>query len=457
MVAMLPGVDAGALLKALDTPPSVAVRLNRRKPLGDGELYPEMTPVEWCADGRRLSQRPLFTANPLLHAGAFYVQDPSSMIYQQIAALIASESGGRPLDVLDFCAAPGGKTTAMINGLPDGSRLVANEYDPRRGMILRENLEKWGYPSVITTGDSSSAYARLGSVFDLVAVDAPCSGEGMMRREPEARSQWSRRLTEDCARLQRSILDDVAGCVRPGGYLVYSTCTFNTDENEANAAYIRDELGFLPVRLPLAGVESASREIAGDVAALRFMPYLTDGEGLFVSVFRRPEDAEARRAAAGRGKRRRERGASGRGDKGNAVSVEPVATWLRDGAEIFAGEEIATALPGDMLPILSLLEEAGVNVTGAGLPVARLKGREFVPDSRVALSMLANPKAFPVVSLTETDAVSYLRGEALPLPADTPRGYVAVAFRGHPLGLMKNLGNRANNLYPQFWRIRTRL
>lgn len=416
MLAALPGVDAEALVRALDTPASVAVRFNSRKlPLLKGspaEIFPGATPVEWCETGLRLPERPVFTLNPLLHAGLFYVQDPSSMIYRQVTSLLAdklsqSDNQKKPLKVLDFCAAPGGKTTAIIDALPDGSEIVANEFDGRRAGILRENLEKWGYPDIITTSDNSRSFSRLEDSFEIVTVDAPCSGEGMMRKEEVARSQWSESLTLRCADLQKEILSDIAGLVRPGGFLVYSTCTFNLHENEEVALFIRDTLGLEPISLPLKGIGKASGQLTGDIPCVRFIPHLTDGEGLFLTVFRRPGSDQLSAKGA---------------------------------------------------PLAEMLKRAGIRITGVGLPSVSEKGegkkKIEIPDSRSVLDVSANLHRHPVVELDEETAISYLRRESILLPAGTPAGYVTVAFRGVPLGLVKNLGNRANNLFPQAWRIR---
>ncbi len=475
------GLDSGALLAALDTPPSVSIRLNRRKalPAMATSLYEDgCERVEWCADGRYLSERPVFTLNPLLHGGGFYVQDASSMIYQQIMERICdliSAGHGRPVPVslLDFCAAPGGKTTAMINAVPDGSVVTANEYVPSRGKILRENLEKWGYPYVLTTGSSSSDYATLPEIFDIIAIDAPCSGEGMMRKDGEARRQWSGKLVAECAALQREILRDVAVTLRPGGWLIYSTCTFNTAEDEENARFIHDELGLKPVsaaRLGLAGIEAVSPALADDVEGLRFMQHLTRGEGLFVSVFRREgslepmlESCEADFTAVARGGKpgRKSRGKGGRSNGVADITVSEESLMRLQSLmkpelamQPVCRAEMVSMYPAQCLPVLRSLERAGIRITGAGLPAGEIKRGEVVADSRIVLSGACRDDAFPSVELSEQDALRYLRREAFPLPEGTPPGMVKVCRLGLPLGLMKNLGPRANNLFPSAWRIK---
>ena len=472
----LPELDAEALLKALSSEPCVGVRLNNRKmPAPDTLGYDLAESVTWCEDGYYLPQRPLFTLNPSLHAGGFYVQDPSSMIHQQVVGRIVAANGHVPMSLLDFCGAPGGKTTAMINALPDGSVVVANEYVPTRGKILRENLEKWGYPAVITTGAAASDYAGLPEMFDIIAVDAPCSGEGMMRKEEEARRQWTPRLVEECAALQRDILSNIVSTLRPGGYLIYSTCTFNPEEDELNSRFIRDELGLEPVSadsLGLAGIENVGRSLLPDVEALRFMPHLTRGEGLYLSVFRKPgkllpylenEGAPSptdrhlpekpKDKSKGKQKGKQERNTS------FALTDEHrrrLYEWYAPDWDMQFEQNgnLITALPAMASRPLAILRQGGVRVTGAGLPAAELKGRDLIPDSRIVLSSAISPDAFPKVALTEEEALRYLRRDAIQLPEGTPKGYVAVTCNGLPLGLMKNIGNRANNLFPAPWRIR---
>lgn len=466
----VPGLDATQLIQSLDTDASVSIRLNRRKPTAKGVgMYTDMSPVTWCSNGYYLQERPVFTLNPLLHAGAFYVQDASSMIHQQVVEILIDKMGGGKVTLLDFCAAPGGKTTAMINALPDGSVVVANEYMPARGKILRENLEKWGYPAVITTGSSSDEYACLPQIFDIIAVDAPCSGEGMMRKEEEARRQWTPKLVDDCAKLQRSILNDITKTLRPGGYLIYSTCTFNLDEDELNSRFIQDELGLEPVKidsLGIDGIETVGQALMTDVEALRFMPHITRGEGLYLSIFRKPgihnpylESVETSGIATTKKSRQKEK--AGKFDKKAPVSLsdenrKEMESWFNSEWEMQFEQNgnLITTLPAVALPILTQLRKTGVRITGAGLPVAEIKGRDLVPDSRVALSAGFQKSAFPNVELNEEDALRYLRRDTITMPSDTPKGFVAVSFNGQPLGLVKNLGNRSNNLFPTAWRIR---
>lgn len=391
MIQDLLGEEAEDFLAAMQQPPVVSVRLNSRKP---GAEFPEGRAVSWCPTGFYLPKRPLFTLDPLLHAGAYYVQDASSMIYREVVARLASS----PITLLDLCAAPGGKTTAMIDALPDGSRIVANEYVGKRAAILKENLIKWGYPNATVTNRDSSFFANSGDTFDIVAVDAPCSGEGMMRKDPDAVSQWSADLISHCASLQREIVSNAVKALKPGGYLIYSTCTFNRSENEENAEFIRDSLGLIPLDMNFPEDWMIPRGIRTDIPCYRFMPHRTEGEGLFLAVFRKPESEE-----------------------NNDITS-------RENLEIRKPRK--NNLKGTTRK--EIIEE---------------------PDIATVLSTPLGNLPWPSVDVDIKTAVSYLKRESIILPPETPKGYVVVTFKGLPIGSAKNIGTRANNLYPKGWRI----
>lgn len=403
MIAAMPGVDAEAFEASMHEAPAVSIKLNRRKCTDPDMIgYGALESVRWCRSGYYLSERPKFTLNPLLHAGLFYVQDASSMIYETIVAGMAGKISPRhaPL-VLDMCAAPGGKTTSMINALPDGSTVIANEVMPQRARILKENLLKWGYPDIMVTNSRSSAFAAMGEIFDIVAVDAPCSGEGMMRKDEDAVNQWSPRLVEQCAALQREILADAVEALKPGGILIYSTCTFNRHEDEENVAWLVENKDLEPIETDFPEEWGIGRASGSPYPALRFMPHLTRGEGLFAAVLRKP--GELRDMNHGK-----------------------ILTAIRRKAKILAD----------------------------GIPTVNMKGKIEIPASEWALSTSFPAERYPSVELDTESALRYLRHESLILDNNTPKGFVVVKYKGHPLGFVKNIGNRANNLYPAEWRIR---
>lgn len=383
-------IDGASLLAALDGPATISVKINRRKGasalVGGINAVEELTgyeglePVPWCGSGFYLPERRPFTLNPLMHGGVFYVQEPASMIYESI---VARHAAGKPPGLaLDMCAAPGGKSTSIINALPDGWRIVANEFVPSRAAVLRENLIKWGYPDITVTNADTAAFART-PLFSIVAVDAPCSGEGMMRKEPVARTQWSPALVRQCAALQKNILANAVDALLPGGLLIYSTCTFNTTENDDNLQWLIDSHGLEPVELDFPGVAAGT--------TLRFMPHITRAEGLFVALLRKPGSLQT--------------------PKKSAKNLERILKGCRI---------LADGIPEELAP----------------------------------LSTDFDMNKYPVADITLETALDYLRHNALQLPDDAPRGLTVVAYKGHPLGFVKNIGNRANNMYPKEWRIR---
>lgn len=370
MLRDLMGREADLLLEALDKEPVTSVRINRRKPLME---FSDISPVAWCKSGFYLKDRPEFIFDPLLHAGTYYVQDASSMIYETVVEkLVKSFPENKRLKVLDLCAAPGGKTTAMINALPDGTQVTANEYSPKRVGALRENIERWGYPDAIVTNKDSRFYATQGPYFDIVAVDAPCSGEGMMRKEEVARCQWTPTLVEQCSLLQREILTNAVQALRPGGFLIYSTCTFNRCENEDNADWLTNHHRLRPVDMDFPIEWGLPGGIGTDLPVYRFMPHKTRGEGLFLAAFQKP---------------------------GEEVDYD----------DIDHGKKSPKTLSPSQKPFL--------------------------------------------VNVDRATAIRYLQGEAIVLPDDVPKGLVTVAYRDLPLGEAKNIGKRANNLYPKNRRI----
>lgn len=419
-----------------DTPPTVSIRINRRK---GAEEPAAGRPVAWNADGFYLPSRPAFTFDPAFHQGLYYVQDASSMaIAPAVAQAVADSQATGPLRYLDACAAPGGKTTAAMAQLPDDTFVVANEFDPRRASVLRENIAKWGRPAVVTRSDASRL-RRLDGFFDIIAADMPCSGEGMMRKEEVAVSQWSQALVDECACRQRAIAESLWRCLAPGGTLIYSTCTFNREENEEIVQWLIDDFGAIPVAIDALdkapGVSGALAPYA--FPAYRFMPGRSEGEGLFLAMVRRPAD---------NGRRMNPRTAPRRPEKTSFDFLAGDWCYLKDGNGV-------NAVPSAHLPLVAAVGE-GMNIMSSGITVGEIKGKDLVPDQALAMSADLRPDAFPRVELDRQSAIAYLRRENVAAP-DAPKGLVLMCCDGHPLGFAKNLGNRANNLYPAEWRIRS--
>ncbi len=352
----------------------VSIRLNPKKMAEGGWKMDDVVEVPWCRNAFYLKSRPNFTFDPLFHAGCYYVQEAASMFLDE-ALRQHLPADAHPMAALDLCAAPGGKSTLLRAALPAACVLYSNEPMRNRASILLENVQKWGYENHLVTNLFPKDYRKAKMRFDVILCDVPCSGEGMFRKDEATIKEWSRQNVEKCWQLQRDIVSEAWQCLNEGGLFIYSTCTFNTKENEENIRWMMDELGakVLPVETKAEWHITGSLLEGFAEPVYRFIPGITRSEGLFMCVMRKAGEN------------------TGRAKKQSVPTMTP----------------------------LDLHADA------------------------------------PRVELTYGQAIDYLRHEALVLPPDTPRGIVEVCFMGQPLGMAKNIGNRANNLYPKEWRIKT--
>ena len=425
-------IDWEALADAITTSePSVAVRVNSAR----GVDVPNGAKcVPWCDQGFYLVGGPVFTFDTDWHAGRYYVQDASSMFIAHVIKQFIHE----PVRYLDLCAAPGGKTTAALQALPQGSLVVANEIVPPRARVLADNVIRWGNPYCVVTSNAPAQVGKLTHFFDVIAADVPCSGEGMMRKDDEAVAQWSPALVEQCAQRQREILTDAWQALRPGGLLIYSTCTYNRQENEEMADFIVKELGATSLEVPIEPNWNIHPAIGSDCHCYRFMQYRVDGEGLFLAVFRKDGDSLRQDIRVK--------------EKSQKKCDEMGKNWLMRPDEFTIDQqgEVLVATPLDIRREVTALR-ASLNVLHAGVELATVIGRKIVPHHALAMSIARSAEAFPICEVDYQTALRYLRGESITL--DGPRGYVLVAHQGAVLGFANNLGNRANNLYPKPQRI----
>ena len=445
-----------ALAEALVADPVVSVRLNSRKP---GGVFASAEPVPWCPEGRYLSLRPQFTLDPLLHAGCYYVQEASSMFISHLLRTYLPEQSG--LTCLDLCAAPGGKSTAAISSLPEGSMLVSNEIDRKRARILSENIQKWGYPNVCVTANAPADFKGLHHTFDLIITDVPCSGEGMFRKDAGAIAEWNPAKVHECVALQRQILRDVWDCLKPGGLLVYSTCTFNVHENEEQLQFIIDELGadLLPISVEKTwnihpALTGAFAPSVHTTDACRFMPHYTQGEGLFMAVLRKHTDNTVPDKRPYKKSLKKETGKQ-HNDRKSDSSDETLTRWLNLPVHLHENKDGSIrAIPKLLENLYNLLTENRLFILSAGIELGVRKGRDVQPAQALALSSALASDAFSTAELDIETALNYLRRESIVLPPSIPRGYVLLTYQQTPLGFVKNIGNRCNSLYPMEWRIR---
>lgn len=433
---------------ALQADVPVSIRINTQK----GTSAPcNGEPVAWCPNGYYLPERLTFTFDPLFHAGAYYVQEASSMFLEQaIRAYLSSTEGDQSsaVNCLDLCAAPGGKSTHLLSVLPEGSLLVSNEVIRTRSNILAENVTKWGNPNHIVVNNDPEEIGRLTHLFDIIVTDVPCSGEGMFRKDTDSTGEWSVANVQLCAGRSRRIIHDIWNALRPGGLLVYSTCTYNTEEDEENIQYFIEELGAEPLSIPVDAGWQITGPLKYDHPVYRFFPHRTRGEGFFLAALRKPEGE--REAIRMKTKNKKEKG------KASPVAPALVGEWLSE-PDLFRlemREETVQAIPAAHYETYQLIASR-LRIVTAGIRLGEMKGKDILPAHALAMSTALRKDAFTAVEIGWEEAVRYLKKEILLLPEETPKGYVLVCYEGFPLGFVKHLGNRANNLYPQEWRIRS--
>ncbi len=442
---------------AFESPAPTAVRKNPSK----GGTCPEGRRVGWCEHGRILPERPQFTLDPHFHAGAYYVQDSSSMFvghaFRHLLGCVARPSG-RPVRVLDLCAAPGGKTTDMAASLReafgDDFLLVSNEVMKARAGVLADNVALWGDPNVVVTSDDPRAFSALPGFFDIIVADVPCSGEGMFRKDEEAQRQWSVDNVALCEARQRRIVADVWPALASNGIFIYSTCTFNRYENDGNVRWIADELG--AEALFAEDVLKPGGGVIKTELGFSLVPGHVEGEGQYCSALLKTASDSvgsavpyAKKAVFANGNRK----------KAGPYAKEPVFANGGEVSGLFTIEiyikqrgETVIAVPKNLALDVTVLESA-LHVIAAGCAAGTLKGTTLVPDADLALSTAFNRGAFPEAEVDRQTALAFLHRDAIML-SDAPKGYVTIIYDGLPLGFVKNLGNRCNNLHPQSRRIR---
>ncbi len=433
MDALIGPEACGKLVNAIcSTPAETSIRFNPDKAGFSTDHLPLESRVPWSENGWYLRERPHFTMDPLLHAGCYYVQEASSMFVEHALKQILDG----PVTILDLCAAPGGKSTLAASILPEGSILVANEIQRSRAQILAENLVKWGNDNVIVTCNTPAQIGASGLQFDIMLTDVPCSGEGMFRKDDVAIQDWSPEAVEMCASRQRDILRDVWAALKPGGHLIYSTCTFNSREDEENVEWICSELGASPVDISHPeGLGIISAYKGHDIPCFHFLPGNTRGEGFFLAVLKKDDGycGPVKTAAV-------------KDEKEHHSIVCPDYDCI-----IEKKGDSLIAMPSLMANQMKAISQRLYPLV-SGIEVAAFKGRDLIPAHALALSGKASLN-FPRVELNLEQALDYLHGEVLRFE-DQPKGYLIVTYRNYPLGFVKNLGNRANNLYPSQWRIR---
>ena len=436
--------QAALLVDALmNSPQPTSVRLNPHKAFA---TPPSGESVPWCEWGRYLPERPRFTVDPHFQAGRYYVQEAASMF---VGHLLMEALGGeipQGIRVLDMCAAPGGKSTLYSSIVGDKGVVVANEVIRTRATILADNVMRWGVGNTVVTSNDPSHFGSLEGWFDVVAVDAPCSGEGMFRKSEEAREEWSPDNVRLCAARQRRIMADAWKALRPGGVFIYSTCTFNRTENEDNMAWLAEEFECEHIAIECPEEWGIVRTVANVAECFHFYPHRTTGEGLFAAVVRKGGESRGNSRPP-----KARKSPFGVVDKQSAVAV---GRYINKQAQVHLatiGENIYAYPQAHWDDVRVVCEQ--MSAIYSGVRVGQLFGKKFKPDHALALSTIVNTSATPTVELSLEDAIRYLRREELAEVGELADGVNLLLFEGAPIGYTKRIGPRTNSLMPKELRI----
>ncbi|GAC1440068.1 MAG: rRNA cytosine-C5-methyltransferase [Sediminibacterium sp.] len=395
-------------------------------------------PVPWCEHGRYLSARPSFTLDPVFHAGAYYVQEASGMFLWHVLRQTVGDTDA--LKVLDLCAAPGGKSTLLASYFTDGL-LVSNEVIRSRAAVLVENMTKWGPSNVVVTNNDPSHFQSLAGYFDVMVIDAPCSGSGLFRKDPGAVTEWSEDNVQLCSQRQQRILADALPALKEGGLLIYATCSYSPAEDEVIADWLTGEMEMESLRLSIDAhwgiIETASPE--QKAFGYRFYPDKVRGEGFFIAVFRKNSVVEKQRL------KEQQFVQPSRQEVKLLMDFLPLPAAYA----LFKQADAIKAIPRQWLADVKLLANC-LYIKKAGIEVGSVKGKDMIPSHELALSLLPLDH-FACVELTKEDALQYLRRKEMQVTA--PKGWSLVRHGGLPLGWIKVLPGRINNYYPAEWRI----
>ena len=446
------GFDEKSFIEAHHLPGKVtSIRLNPKKSLPD-DIHATVSPgarkVPWSSHGYYLPDRPFFTFDPLFHAGLYYVQDASSMFLEQ--AFKQTIDVAQPLKVLDLCAAPGGKSTLLSSLVSDDSIVVSNEVIKSRASVLEENITKWGSKNVIITNNDPVQFQKLENYFDVIVVDAPCSGSGLFRKDVRSIDEWSEDNVQLCSQRQQRILADVYPSLKKDGILVYSTCSYSEEEDECIADWLLDNFPVTSLQLALQSpdgspfgdiVETISKKHAA--FGYRFFPDKIEGEGFFIACFRKLYGNDHHIKLPKKTKL----------EKASRKEEAIVMPWLRKDAavQLWKTGSLFFAFPMKLEKELLTIVSTDVYIRKAGVAVGSIAGNDFIPEHALALSDLLNPEVV-AISLKKEEALQYLRKEEVKITS-SHKGWAIVQYQGINLGWIKVLANRINNYYPKEWRI----
>ena len=436
----VPGFEREAFVAVHENGSEVtSIRINPNK-FVEGDLsFTVGDKVPWAENGFYLSSRPSFTFDPLFHAGCYYVQEASSMFLEQALKQLLDLS--QPLNVLDLCAAPGGKSTHIQSLLSSESLLVSNEVIKPRSIVLTDNIIKWGCKNVFVTNNDPKAFQKLPAYFDAMVVDAPCSGSGLFRKDEDAITEWSPANVQLCSQRQQRILADALPALKEGGLLVYSTCSYSEEEDEAIADWLVNEMNMESVPLQTESFAGITETLSPQKGATgyRFYPYKIKGEGFFLACFLKKDEQNS---------------AKQRQAKPEEVSTKEkriLADWVNEeGLRFLRFRNSVFAIPENLLQPFAVIEPL-LNLQYAGVQTGEIMKEKLVPHHALAQSTITQP-SLPFVELPYNEAIRYLQRQDFAVEPEC-LGWNVVRYKGHNLGWINALKNRVNNYYPKEIRI----
>ncbi len=436
----LPGFDETSFLKThLEEARINSIRLN---PLKSAPLdFTLNEPVTWCQDAYYLTERPVFTADPLFHAGAYYVQEAGSLFLDLVMRELFDVT--QALTVLDLCAAPGGKSTLIQTLLSKESVLVANEVIKQRANVLAMNLSKWGAANTIVTNNDPAHFSTLGCRFDAIVLDAPCSGSGLFRKQPDAVNEWSLEAVQLCSARQKRIVADVLPALKDGGFIIYSTCSYSVSENEEQVQWMENELGL--TYIPLKAVND--ERIVNTGKGYRFYPHRLPSEGFFIAVLQKPFAGYSGQAHT---KSEKLIPSTAKERQNLSGFIQPT-----DNAFIFKHGAIFKCINTEGAAFLEKYAKR-LYILKAGIEIGLFKHDEFIPAQDLAWA-LNRSESMTAFELTYSEAIAYLKRETVfPLAAKGFKGLALFTYKGLGLGFAKVLPNRVNNYFPLEFRIQNK-
>lgn len=434
-----PEWDESAFLDALQKDAVTSVRINPRKNIGQD--LADKKKIPWSDNGFYLEERPVFTLDPLYHAGAYYVQEASSM-FVEYAFKNAIKRTQNPLKILDLCAAPGGKSTLLASLIRDDDLLIANEVIQSRAAILSENITRWGHMNTWVTNNDPKDFSGIKNYFDLMLIDAPCTGSGLWRKDEKAIGEWSEAHIKLCADRQKRIIADTIPSLKNNGILFYATCSYSVEENEEILDWICEN--YSVESMPFSTIENwgivVSQSAKHKAYGYRFYPWRLQGEGFFMAAFivkNQTSDNVIKKATTP-----------------SRQMLQAALRWkeyLHTEFHILEKNENHIAIHPQHWNDYHFLHQF-LKIRKTGTLLGKILPKEIIPEHELALSIHLH-KDVDKIEVSKEDALHFLKKESI-LNDKGLKGWRAVSYKGLPLGWGKWLGNRMNNYLPKNLRIR---